>query len=113
MTFRVTRKQSGRLARLGFKEDYKSAASEPVVYLSAGKRGSSRSKAFLDHARCVPHMDPRDAGISTTWAETSKRERAWATVGWDPELWKGKGLPAAIERLMTEGAVVELHQAKT
>ena len=55
-------------------------------------------------------MDPRDTG-KKVWADSSKRERSWEPVPWDPQLWRGKGLPAAVEAIMTEGTVVELHRA--
>ena len=28
----------------------------------------------------------------------------WRPMPWEPDRWRGKGLPAAVEALMTEGA---------
>jgi len=78
--------------------------------MSIGSRGEQAGGHRLDHARCNPHMDSRDIG-KRTWADDSKRERAWEPVPWDAERWRGRGLPEAVAKVMTEGTVVELHRA--
>ena len=47
-------------------------------------------------------MDPRVEPSS------EKAARAWRPMLHDPSRWAGKGLPAAVERLMTEGARIDV-----
>ena len=45
-------------------------------------------------------MDPRDRGAGVE-PSSEKAARAWRPMVHEPERWVGKGLPAAVERLMT------------
>ena len=78
--------------------------------MSIGARGHPGKGLVLDHDRCEKHMDPRDAGVKT-WADRDKRLRAWRPVWHTPDLWRDRGLPAAVEELMTEGAHVEMERS--
>jgi hypothetical protein len=51
-------------------------------------------------------MDPRDLGIGAEPKE-AKRLRAWQELMCETEFWRGKGFPAEIEKVMTEGAPVD------
>ena len=109
-TMEVDPRQAGGLGRMGFRQEHGGITPSGYVYWSIGTRGGRGKSLRLDHALCKPHMDPKDVD-KKVWADDSKRERAWEPVPWDPELWRGKGLPAAVEAVMTQGTVVELHRA--
>ena len=54
-------------------------------------------------------MDPRDRGEGVE-PGGEKAARSWRPMAWEPERWRGKGLPAEVEVLMTEGARIEASE---
>ena len=52
-------------------------------------------------------MDPRDRDGYEEDA-VAKRVLTWTPLSHDASLWKGKGLPADVEKIMTEGVVIEM-----
>ena len=109
-TIEVDPRHAAGLGRRGFRREHDGSSPRGTVFMSIGSRGEQAGGHRLDHARCNPHMDSRDIG-KKTWADDSKRERAWEPVPWDAERWRGRGLPEAVAKVMTEGTVVELHRA--
>ena len=54
-------------------------------------------------------MDPRDRGEMTD-DPARKRMRAYLPVDWDPDRWRGTGLPDWIERMMQRGVEIRWRQ---
>ena len=108
VTVELPAKHEHWLGRLGWKRLISpvQVGEQDMVVMSFGQRGHGTKESFLDHERCKAYMDPRDLGAKSR-AEDEKRERAWRPVWWEPEFWRDKGLPAEVERVMTEGAPVE------
>ena len=63
----------------------------------------------LDHASVREHLDPRDRGEGAE-PPAEKAARSWRPMVWEPERWRGKGLPPAVEALMTEGARIDMSE---
>jgi hypothetical protein len=76
---------------------------EPHVAMAAGRRRGVWRERRLDHAAVREHLDPRDRGEGVEPSE-EKAARSWRPMPHEPERWRGKGLPPAVEALMTEGA---------
>ena len=118
-TVAVREKHVAWLGRLGFWRDaelpagplaQEALAGERLVYMTIGKRGSTEHTSRLDHERCRAWMDPRDRGEST-WADVTKRERAWRPVRWEPDGWLRANVPPSVREIMTQGAKIELRGA--
>ena len=111
VTLSVQPKHESWLRRLGWQltsveRPHERTPTDPV-FLSWGRRGSRpRAGARLVHSEVSEYMDPRDRGVGLEPKE-AKELRSWLYYDWEPERWRGKGLPERVERLMTEGAVVE------
>ena len=73
----------------------------------AGRRCSVAPKVTLDRDMCKAHMDPIDAGTEPKEPAERKHERSWTRIEVDPHRWVGKGLPAEVEQMMTEGVQVD------
>ena len=80
-----------------------------LVALTAGRRRGVWRERRLDHASIRKHLDPRDRGEGVEPGE-AKAARSWRPMPHRPELWRGKGLPAAVEALMTEGARIDMAE---
>eukprot|EP00966_Prymnesium_polylepis_P134668 3112371-Prymnesium_polylepis.1 len=78
----------------------------PRVAWTAGRRRGVWKESKLDHAEVRAHLDPRDRGEGVE-AKSEKLARSWRPIAWEPERWRGKGLPAEVEVLMTEGARID------
>ena len=109
VTVSVPEKHASWLGRRGFKREHP-ALVDGHVFMSAGRRRGGSRVEWLDYRRCDKYLDARDKGLET-WADGDKRNLAWREVRWEPDLWRGKGLPLAVEEIMTQGAKVELHRA--
>ena len=73
----------------------------------AGRRCSVAPKVTLDRVMCKAHMDPIDAGTEPKEPAERKHERSWTPIEVDPHRWVGKGLPAEVKQMMTEGVRVD------
>ena len=111
VTVQLHAKHEAWLRRLGFHKLVVPSFSDGQVVMSIGRRGGGSKESKLDHKRCRAFMDPRDTGEVKSRSDDTKRERAWTPVWWNSELWEGKGMPREVERIMTEGAEVELERA--
>ena len=112
--------QAAELRALGFEVLYRLEAgervrdlgggrarlSEPRLVLCAGSRRGACAESRLDHEAVRPHLDPRDRGEGLEPKE-AKAARSWRPMPHDPELWRGKGMPAEVEHLMVEGAQID------
>ena len=81
---------------------------QDIVVMSVGRRDSCMGDVYLNHADVLEHMDPIDGGAPGE-PPIRKAQRSWEAIPHDPERWRGKGLPPAVERTMTEG--VRLNEA--
>ena len=81
---------------------------QDIVVMSVGRRDSCMGDVYLNHADVLEHMDPIDGGAPGE-PPIRKAQRSWEPIPHDPERWRGKGLPPAVERTMTEG--VRLNEA--
>ena len=77
-----------------------------AVVLCAGVRRCGVEGAWLDHAAVRQHMDPRDRG-EPAGPPGRKAAIAWTPIVPQPERWVGKGLPEAVETIMTTGVVID------
>ena len=111
ITFEVPNRFQHWLGRRGFKmKQVVQHGDGLTVFMYKGRRGMRQSSLHLNHAQCSLYMDPRDVqGWSV--ADADKRARAWQPVWWDPSFWEGKGLPEEVEKVMTQGAEVEMERA--
>ena len=75
------------------------------VAFCRGVRGWCADESSLDYELLRKHMDPRDTG-EVPIDKAAKQELIWSEIPWDPERWRGKGMPREVELLMTEGARV-------
>ena len=76
------------------------------VYLCCGRRGGGSRESRLDHDVVEQFLDPKDRGIGEEPKER-KEVRSWMPYPLDVSKWRGSGVPASVERLMTEGAQIE------
>ena len=86
------------------------AGADQWVALSCGHRVAP-PRAFLDHAAVADHMDAVDRGVGAL-------PKGWkAGVSWspmpphDPGAWRGRGMPADVEAMMTDGVQVDLFSS--
>ena len=98
-------KHASWLGRQGFKE-WGPGTIEGKACMHLGRRGGGSRESYLDHDWADTFMDPRDLGIGAEPKE-AKRLRAWQELMCETEFWRGKGFPAEIEKVMTEGAPVD------
>ena len=82
----------------------------PRVAMAAGRRRGVWREHRLDHAAVREHLDPRDRGEGPGESSIDKSARSWRPMAWEPERWRGKGLPPAVEKLMTEGARIAMSE---
>ena len=81
----------------------------PRVAVAAGRRRGVWRERRLDHAAVREHLDPRDRGEGAE-PGGEKAARSWRPMAWEPDRWRGKGLPPAVEALMTEGAKIDVSE---
>lgn len=79
-----------------------------LVALRIGRRAGVSNARRLDHDAVRGHMDWRDRGSWEADA-TAKRDLTWEAFPHDPERYRGKGLPAWVEKMMVEGAVIDME----
>ena len=72
-----------------------------------GTRSSPRFTSQLDHAAVKHAMDWRDRDEYVE-DKLAKAELTWSPISHDPSLWIGKGLPADVESIMSEGVRIEV-----
>ena len=77
-----------------------------LLIMAAGERECRAGGHWLEHADVEHLMDPRDRG-EPSGPPGQKAAIAWSPLRRDPSGWVGKGLPARIERIMTEGVDIE------
>jgi hypothetical protein len=82
----------------------------PRVAMAAGRRRGVWREHRLDHAAVREHLDPRDRGEGPGESSIDKSARSWRPMAWEPDRWRGKGLPPAVEKLMTEGARIAVSE---
>ena len=73
----------------------------------SGRRASPTHQNTLRHENVRSHMDWRDQG---DWKADpdEKGTLSWETMIHNPELWRGRGMPAAVEAVMTEGVRIDM-----
>ena len=81
---------------------------EQRTLMVAGRRRGAARESRLDHEAVGHGLDPRDRGVGVE-PSSEKAARSWRPMVHEPSRWVGKGLPAAVEQLMTEGARVEVE----
>ena len=79
------------------------------VAMTLGRRRGVWHERRLDHTAASEYMDPRDRGEGVE-PSSEKAARSWRPMAWEPERWRGKGLPPEVEALMTEGARIEASE---
>ena len=72
-----------------------------------GARASPRCESKLDHDAVRHEMDPRDRDDYVE-DKVAKAELTWSPISHDPALWRGKGMPADVEAIMTEGVRIDV-----
>ena len=82
-------------------------AYQELVAMHVGRRAGVRAEHHLDHDRVRPAMDWRDRGDYETDA-LAKARLSWEYYPHDAERYRDKGLPPWVEKMMVEGAVVEV-----
>jgi hypothetical protein len=85
------------------------AGGETRVAMAAGRRRGVWREQRLNHADVREHLDPRDRGEGVD-SSSEKAARSWCPLSWEPERWRGKGLPPEVEALMTEGARIHMSE---
>ena len=78
-----------------------------LVALHVGRRAGVSKPSQLKHEDVRPYMDWRDQGGHDT-DPVAKARLTWQQFPHDPERYRDKGLPAWVERMMVEGAEVDL-----
>ena len=74
----------------------------------AGRRMGPTRESKLDHRVVSFAMDVRDTdGVVVD--KTAKDELTWTPISHDASLWRGKGMPADVEKIMTEGVSIEMN----
>ena len=78
-----------------------------LVAAWTGKSASPRRSSMLVHAEVRHAMDPRDLDGHVE-DKLAKQELTWSPISHDANLWRGKGMPADVEAIMTEGVRIDM-----
>ena len=114
-TFVVRLSQRAQLEELGFEYLACSVGAKGpdalwykgLVALRIGRRAGVTKPSRLCHEDVRAHMDWRDQGGYET-DPVKKAQLTWEGFPHDPERYRGKGLPAWVERMMVDGAEVDM-----
>ena len=84
-------------------------ALKPLGLMAAwcGRRAGPKVSSRLQHSLVEHAMDERDREGYKEDKE-AKKELTWTPISHDPALWRGKGMPADVEAIMTEGVRIEM-----
>ena len=72
-----------------------------------GRRAVPKGSSHLNHDLVREFMDVQDLdGFEDD--KCAKSELTWTPISHDASLWRGKGMPADVESIMTEGVIIEM-----
>ena len=78
-----------------------------LIAFWCGRRAGPQASSQLLHEDVEHAMDPRDRG-EIAEDKDAKRVLTWTPISHNGDLWKGKGLPADVEAIMSEGVRIDM-----